>query len=203
LLADRDPEGAQRRLDPFLDRMMEAVHRYEGTVNHVSSDGIMALFGAPLAHEDHAARACCAALAMQKAVLQCAKELSRANGVRIQLLKSGGILHLFDSHPVTWPFDPDARTYVASGFNYFTHGEVSQGWPSTHIGVQSQPVEQQARKFKRVWPVATVFQALRRVGLVIENLGEHPETFWEDFPNLRPELQGHIPRTFSMVARRP
>ena len=46
--------------------MMEAVHRYEGTVNQVMGDGIMALFGAPLAHEDHAVRACYAALAMQE-----------------------------------------------------------------------------------------------------------------------------------------
>jgi class 3 adenylate cyclase len=48
--------------------MMEAVHRYEGTVNQVMGDGIMALFGAPLAHEDHAIRACYAALRMQQSV---------------------------------------------------------------------------------------------------------------------------------------
>ncbi len=58
LLADRDPEEARRLLDPVLEHMMEAVHRYEGTVNQVMGDGIMALFGAPLAHEDHAVRAC-------------------------------------------------------------------------------------------------------------------------------------------------
>jgi hypothetical protein len=50
LLADRDPEEARRILDPVLERMMEAVHRYEGTVNQMMGDGIMALFGAPLAH---------------------------------------------------------------------------------------------------------------------------------------------------------
>jgi class 3 adenylate cyclase len=54
LLADRDPEEARQLLDPVLERMMEAVHRYEGTVNQVMGDGIMALFGAPIAHEDHA-----------------------------------------------------------------------------------------------------------------------------------------------------
>ena len=54
LLADRDPEDARKLLDPVLEHMMEAVHRYEGTVNQVLGDGIMALFGAPLAHEDHA-----------------------------------------------------------------------------------------------------------------------------------------------------
>jgi class 3 adenylate cyclase len=64
LLADRDPEAARKLLDPVLERMMEAVHRYEGTVNQVMGDGIMALFGAPLAHEDHAVRACYAALRM-------------------------------------------------------------------------------------------------------------------------------------------
>ena len=63
LLADRDPEEARQLLDPVLERMMAAVHRYEGTVNQVMGDGIMALFGAPLAHEDHAVRACYAALA--------------------------------------------------------------------------------------------------------------------------------------------
>ena len=61
-LADRDPEEARKILDPVLERMMEAVHRYEGTVNQVMGDGIMALFGAPVAHEDHAVRACYAAL---------------------------------------------------------------------------------------------------------------------------------------------
>jgi hypothetical protein len=66
LLADRDPEDARKLLDPILEHMMEAVHRYEGTVNQVMGDGIMALFGAPLAHEDHAVRACYAALRMQE-----------------------------------------------------------------------------------------------------------------------------------------
>src|SRR5262249_23742114 len=68
LLADRDPEEARQLLDPVLERMMAAVHRYEGTVNQVMGDGIMALFGAPIAHEDHAVRACYAALAMQDSV---------------------------------------------------------------------------------------------------------------------------------------
>jgi hypothetical protein len=65
LRADRNPEEARQILDPVPERMMEAVHRYEGTVNQVLDDGIMALFGASLTHEDHAVRACYAALAMQ------------------------------------------------------------------------------------------------------------------------------------------
>jgi class 3 adenylate cyclase len=49
---------ARKLLDPVLAHMMDAAHRYEGTVNQVMGDGIMTLFGAPLAHEDHAVRAC-------------------------------------------------------------------------------------------------------------------------------------------------
>jgi class 3 adenylate cyclase len=85
LLADRDPEEARKILDPVLERMMEAVHRYEGTVNQVMGDGIMALFGAPLAHEDHAVRACYAALRMQDAVKQYAAEIQRTRAVPISI----------------------------------------------------------------------------------------------------------------------
>src|SRR5262245_20183403 len=85
LLADRDPEEARRLLDPVLKRMMEAVHRYEGTVNQVLGDGIMALFGAPLAHEDHAVRACYAALRMQEAVRQYSEEVRERAGLALSI----------------------------------------------------------------------------------------------------------------------
>jgi class 3 adenylate cyclase/tetratricopeptide (TPR) repeat protein len=95
LLADRDPEEARHLLDPVLERMMEAVHRYEGTVNQVMGDGIMALFGAPIAHEDHAVRACYAALAMQEAVGRYAEEGRHAQGLSVQMrvgLNSGEVV---------------------------------------------------------------------------------------------------------------
>jgi class 3 adenylate cyclase/tetratricopeptide (TPR) repeat protein len=95
LLADRDPEEARKILDPVLERMMEAVHRYEGTVNQVMGDGIMALFGAPLAHEDHAVRACYAALGMQEAVKRYAQALRREQGVTLRIrvgLNSGEVV---------------------------------------------------------------------------------------------------------------
>jgi len=95
LLADRDPEQARKLLDPVLERMMEAVHRYEGTVNQVMGDGIMALFGAPLAHEDHAVRACYAALRMQESVTQYAEGVFRSHGVPVQIrvgLNSGDVV---------------------------------------------------------------------------------------------------------------
>jgi class 3 adenylate cyclase len=95
LLADRDPEEARKILDPVLERMMEAVHHYEGTVNQVMGDGIMALFGAPLAHEDHAVRACYAALRLQEALKRHADETRRSHGVEVQIrvgLNSGEVV---------------------------------------------------------------------------------------------------------------
>ena len=95
LLADRDPEEARRLLDPVLERMMEAVHHYEGTVNQVMGDGIMALFGAPVAHEDHAVRACYAALRMQRLINLYADELQRRGSTPVQIrvgLNSGEVV---------------------------------------------------------------------------------------------------------------
>jgi class 3 adenylate cyclase/tetratricopeptide (TPR) repeat protein len=95
LLADRDPEEARNCLDPVLERMMEAVHRYEGTVNQVMGDGIMALFGAPLALEDHAVRACYAALRMQERIGLLAEELRQRHGLSVQIrvgLNSGEVV---------------------------------------------------------------------------------------------------------------
>jgi class 3 adenylate cyclase/tetratricopeptide (TPR) repeat protein len=95
LLADRDPEDARQLLDPVLERMMATVHRYEGTVNQVMGDGIMALFGAPIAHEDHAVRACYAALAMQEAIRSYSEEVRRSHGIEVHIrvgLNSGAVV---------------------------------------------------------------------------------------------------------------
>jgi class 3 adenylate cyclase/tetratricopeptide (TPR) repeat protein len=70
LLSDLDPEEARRLLDPVLMMMVAAVRRYGGTVNQVMGDGIMALFGAPIAQEDHAVRACHAALDLHAALIR-------------------------------------------------------------------------------------------------------------------------------------
>jgi class 3 adenylate cyclase/tetratricopeptide (TPR) repeat protein len=95
LLADRDPEEARQLLDPVLERMMESVHHYEGTVNQVMGDGIMALFGAPIAHEDHALRASYAALAMQEAIRRYSEEVRRGHGITVHIrvgLNSGEVV---------------------------------------------------------------------------------------------------------------
>src|SRR3989441_413047 len=123
LLADRDAEDARRLLDAVLERMIEAVHHYEGTVNQVMGDGIIALFGAPIAHEDHAVRACYAALRLQESVTRPAQEARRAHGATAQSplrLNSGqGVARATGNDP---PMDhpaPGETTPAAAG-----HGQA-------------------------------------------------------------------------------
>jgi class 3 adenylate cyclase/tetratricopeptide (TPR) repeat protein len=85
LIRGLDPEAAQQLLDPALRHMMDAVHRFEGTVNQVLGDGIMALFGAPIAHEDYALRACYAALAMQAAMQPYTEEVRHSRGLELRM----------------------------------------------------------------------------------------------------------------------
>jgi len=95
LIQGRDAEEAQALLDGVVQLMMDAVHRYEGTVSRLMGDGLMALFGAPLAHEDHAVRACYAALSLQDAMRRYAEEMRRRHGVRLQArvgLNSGEVI---------------------------------------------------------------------------------------------------------------
>src|SRR5581483_5561412 len=72
-----DPEEWRTIIERFFEIMNEGVHRFEGTVNQFLGDGIMALFGAPIAHEDHAHRACFAALHLRETLGLYARELRR------------------------------------------------------------------------------------------------------------------------------
>src|SRR5438094_8397019 len=94
-LPDRAPADARHPLDAGLERLLESVHPYEGTVNQSMGDGIMALFGAPLPHEDHAVRACYAALRMQDRVSRWADEVQRLEGLSVRIrvgLNSGEVV---------------------------------------------------------------------------------------------------------------
>jgi len=76
-----DPEEWHRILERFFEILTEGVHRFEGTVNQYTGDGIMALFGAPIAHEDHAQRACFAALQLRDEISRYATEVKREHGL--------------------------------------------------------------------------------------------------------------------------
>ncbi|MCY1254236.1 TOMM system kinase/cyclase fusion protein [compost metagenome] len=85
LIHDRDPEEAHRLITPVIELMMEAVHSYEGYVAKSLGDGILALFGAPIAHEDHAQRALYAALRMQEAIRLHSNQLRLEQGISLQI----------------------------------------------------------------------------------------------------------------------
>ena len=113
LIQGADPEDARRTLDPTIEAMMRAVHRYEGTVNKVLGDGIMALFGAPIAHEDHAVRACYAALAMQNALREISEKARRDLGIEVQVrtgLHSGEVVVRTIGNDLTMDYDAIGQT---------------------------------------------------------------------------------------------
>ncbi|PYN71897.1 MAG: guanylate cyclase, partial [Candidatus Rokuibacteriota bacterium] len=81
-LAERvDPEEWHRLLDRLFRILADGVHHYEGTINQYTGDGIMALFGAPIAHEDHAQRACAAALELARDLGALAEDVRRESGL--------------------------------------------------------------------------------------------------------------------------
>ncbi len=163
LLADRDPEDARRLLDPVLERMIEAVRRYEGTVNQVLGDGVMALFGAPLAQEDHAVRACYAALAMQAEVGAYAREVQRTEGVPVQIrvgLNSGEV--------VVRAIDSDL------------HADYSAVGPTTHLAARMEQMALPGSILATRHTVALAegYVAARSLGLArVRGLGEPVEVY--------------------------
>jgi class 3 adenylate cyclase/tetratricopeptide (TPR) repeat protein len=163
LLADRDPEDARKILDPVLERMMESVHRYEGTVNQVMGDGIMALFGAPVAHEDHGIRACYAALRMQETVKRYAESIQRTAGVPISIrvgMNSGEV--------VVRSVGSDLRMdYTAVG-------------QTTHLAARMEQLAMPGSIMVTAHTLALAegYVGVRRIGPVaVKGLGERTEVF--------------------------
>jgi len=163
IIQDLDPEEAQRLLDGAVQAMMDAVHRYQGTVSRLMGDGLMALFGAPVAHEDHALRACYAALAMQDGVRRYADDAHRRHGIAIQIrvgLNSGPVI-------VRLLSDDLHRDYTAMG-------------PTVHLAAR---VEQLARPGTTLLTASTLalaagFVQVQPLGLTpIRGIAEPVETY--------------------------
>src|SRR5438128_4221237 len=116
LIQDLDPEEAHRLLDPVRSLMMEAVHHYEGYVAKRRGDGILALFGAPIAHEDHAQRALYAALRMQESMRGIADRIRLERAIPLQIrvgVNTGEVelrsIHSDDLHADYDPEDPSIQ----------------------------------------------------------------------------------------------
>ena len=178
LVEGLDPEEAQKLIDPVLHIMMDAVHKYEGTVNLVAGDGIMALFGAPLAHEDHALRACYAALAMQEEMRRYRQRLgqSEESGLHIGVGMNSGEV-------VLRSIDTDL-TIDYSAIGYTTHlAARMQELAGPGIVLMSSTTLRQVEGFVQVESLGPVqakgyFAAVRGLFAHWYNLRPHPLPSW-------------------------
>ncbi|MDJ0780902.1 MAG: adenylate/guanylate cyclase domain-containing protein [Desulfosarcinaceae bacterium] len=90
-----DPEEVHQIMDGCFKILMDEIHQFEGTINQFTGDGVMALFGAPVAHEDHAQRACYAALSIQDALQTYGDKIKRDTGITFKMrigLNSGPVI---------------------------------------------------------------------------------------------------------------
>src|SRR3984893_4429896 len=183
LMRDLDPEEARAIVDPVLHLMMEAVHRYGGYVAQSTGDGIFALFGAPVAHEDHAQRALHAALAMQEELRRYADRLRadrkipvearvgvNTGEVVVRTIETGG--HT-EYTPVGHVTNLAARMQTAPPAGSIAASEATQrlcegyfefrALGPTAVKGLNQPVE--VYEVMRVGPLRTHFQLSARRGL--------------------------------------
>ncbi|QPF83482.1 AAA family ATPase [Bradyrhizobium genosp. L] len=150
-----DPELGMRRLEPVLDLMKEAVHRYDGIVNKIQGDGVMALFGAPpRPHEDHAVRGCLAALAMQDSIARLADP-----GMQIRVgLHTGEVVVQTVENTIY-------QTYDAAGANVHIANRMEQMAEEGAILI-TRDTYAGARQFVEVMPLG--MQAIRGIATPVE-----------------------------------
>jgi SAM-dependent methyltransferase len=125
-----------------------------------------------------------------------------------RLLKPGGHLFLFEGHPVTWLFAPDApelRLDPEPPYGHYFSEEVSEGagWPATYVGDLLTDTAALSPKHEHQWTIAQTVNAVIGAGLVVESLGEYAENYWDMYPNWPDDLRARIPQTFTLLARRP
>lgn len=123
-----------------------------------------------------------------------------------RLLKPGGRMYVYEGHPFAELWDSGAATYQLDRDygDYFSEQPIdSVGWPTTYIGDLGRKVEEHAPKYERMWRLGQVVNAVLGAGLRLLRLDEHPETFWDVFPNMSPDLVRRLPQTYSLLASKP
>jgi SAM-dependent methyltransferase len=123
-----------------------------------------------------------------------------------RLLVPGGRLYLFEGHPITWILDAEADEFRLDPVysDYFSETVCEeQGWSPQYIGSLSVGAAQLARKYERQWTLGQVMNALLAAGLQLERFEEHPEQYWDQFPNLPEEARRCFPNTYSLLMGRP
>jgi SAM-dependent methyltransferase len=114
--------------------------------------------------------------------------------VAARLLKPGGRLFLYESHPLDWVWDTESQDYVLDQQygNYFSEEFRERLFSETS-----------ATPRHRQWPLGRIVNTVIGSGLVLDQLNEHPEPFWGQFPNIPPETLHRLPHTFSLLAHKP
>lgn len=121
-----------------------------------------------------------------------------------RLLAPGGVVHLFDDHPVTWLFDPTEDGGLApTGYDYHGAAVSARGWTREYIGDLGLAESELAVMHERLWRLGDVVQALLGAGLVLDHLGEHPQRYWDNYSALSEDVRAKLPMTFSVMAHKP
>jgi SAM-dependent methyltransferase len=125
-----------------------------------------------------------------------------------RLLRPGGRLYVFEGHPLQWVWDPEApdlRFDPNPHFGSYFAAEIStdRGWPNEYIPSLSIPNEKQSPKHERQWTLGAILNALTHVRLRLERFEEHPEPYWNQFPNIPIETLHRLPQTFSLLMSKP
>jgi ubiquinone/menaquinone biosynthesis C-methylase UbiE len=126
-------------------------------------------------------------------------------GVVARLLKPSGRLYVFEGHPLDWVWDMEATTYQLSSRtgNYFSNAVVmDRGWPLFSDPIQKHMSKDQIHVYERQWTLGEIMNSLVAAGMRLERFEEHPDLFWNQFPNLMPELSDRLPHTFSLLMRK-
>ncbi len=122
-----------------------------------------------------------------------------------RLLAPGGRLYVFEGHPLTWVWDAEApalRLDPVYGDYFQTAAQAHQGWGPTYIGELAKPKEELSEKYESQKTFGQIINPLLQAGLRLEKIEEHAETYWEQFPNLPPEMVAKLPNTFSLLMRK-
>jgi SAM-dependent methyltransferase len=121
-----------------------------------------------------------------------------------RLLKPDGRVVIFEGHPLDWVWDMAASTYELSPQtgDYFQGTVVTdRGWPITSNPILEHAEREKLHVHERQWTLGAIMNSLVAAGLRLEHFEEYPDLFWNQFPNLRPELAVCLPHTFSLVFR--
>jgi SAM-dependent methyltransferase len=122
-----------------------------------------------------------------------------------RLLKPGGLLYVFEGHPLDWVWETNATDYqFREGLGFFSEAiDTGYRWPGPFLKNLDKPGVKELHANERQWTFGPILNSLTQAGLRLERFEEHPEAFWNQFPNIPPNLLHRLPHTFSLKMRKP